>query len=172
MAKFIQTNCQDLGILKKKHLNLFCSHNEGSTSFLSLPLPSSPPLFLHPVNVFVFWNKQCFVCFYLFLLFLFETMFLCLPLAVLELSVDQAGWNSQRCACLFLSAGIKGMYHHPRPKQGFSMWCRLICHSLCSCTWNSFSWCLQSVGIFGMYHNPELRSSLKSWLLSMVVLVR
>lgn len=62
-------------------------------------------------------NKRGFLLLLLFLFYqLFETGFLCVTvLAVLELTLDQAGLNSQRSDYLCLpSAEIKGRYrHHP-----------------------------------------------------------
>jgi hypothetical protein len=49
-----------------------------------------------------------------FVLFCFETGFLCVALIVLELALQtRLASNSQNFACLCIpSTGIKGMYHH------------------------------------------------------------
>jgi hypothetical protein len=57
------------------------------------------------------------------LIFFFETGFLCIALAVLELC--RPGWpRTQKSACLCLpSAGIKGMRHHCLAELSYSNWC-------------------------------------------------
>jgi hypothetical protein len=71
-------------------------------------------LYVFKVN----WFWGCFLGFlFLFCFFgFFETGFLCIALAVLELSLCRPGWpQTQRSACLCLpSAGIKGVLHHAR----------------------------------------------------------
>jgi hypothetical protein len=66
-----------------------------------------------PVQHFSFSPFPCllFFCFTLFLLF-FETGFLYVALAVLELTLDQAGHKLRNPPACLLSAGIKGMRHH------------------------------------------------------------
>jgi hypothetical protein len=61
-----------------------------------------------------------FVC--LFVCLFFETGFLCIALAVLELTF-RPGWpRTQKSACLCLpSAGIKGVRHHSRLQLLFLM---------------------------------------------------
>jgi len=49
-------------------------------------------------------------------IFFFETGFVCIALAVLQLSLDEAGLQLERSACFcLLRAGIKSMHHHCLP---------------------------------------------------------
>jgi hypothetical protein len=71
-------------------------------TLLCLPLQSS--LFSIPDAYFYLFGL--FVC----LLACFETGFLCVALAVLELALQiRLAWSSQRSTYLYLCAGIKGM---------------------------------------------------------------
>jgi hypothetical protein len=72
-------------------------------------------LFLINLNIsglfgwFLFFLRQGF---FVWFLFFSQTRFLCVALAVLELTIDQAGLELRSsCLCL-LSARIKGMCHH------------------------------------------------------------
>jgi hypothetical protein len=59
-------------------------------------------------------SSQCpLVFFFFFFFWFFKTGFLCVDLAVLELTLYQAGLELKKSTCLCLPrAGIKGMRHH------------------------------------------------------------